>query len=164
MRKRNHFAWARSPRRLQTPFSKRVCLKSDCRNTNRPLSNNTEALTTLQQTLADAEAHDLRSWVAQCHDYLGRTYFALNQQPQALEHFQTALALFVDLHNPLEEARVRALIGQVYQTQGKLDEAGQSYQQALKTFDGLDDHIDRSATLFAMGQLEMAKGNYDAAE
>src|SRR5689334_18581171 len=128
------------------------------------LSNNTEALTTLQQTLADAEAHELRSWVAQCHDYLGRTYFALNQQPQALEHFQTALALFVDLHNPLEEARVRALLGQVYQTQGRLDEAGQSYQQALKTFDGLDDHIDRSATLFAMGQLEMAKGNYDAAE
>ena len=126
--------------------------------------NYSEALTILQQTLADADSHELHSWVAQCHDYLGRTYAALNQPAQALGHFETALGLFIDLNNPIEEARVRALIGQVYQTQGKLNGAGQFYQQALQTFDAIDDHIDRSATLFAMGQLEMKRGNYGAAE
>lgn len=126
--------------------------------------NYAEALTVLQQTLADADSHELHSWVAQCHDYLGRTYAALNQPAQALEHFETALGLFVNLNNPIEEARVRALVGQIYQTQGKLNEAGKSYERALQTFDALDDHIDRSATLFAMGQLEMTRGDYESAE
>lgn len=123
-----------------------------------------EALSTLQQTLADAESNELRSWVALSHDYLGRTYAAMTQPVQALEHFETALNLYVELINPREAARVRALIGQVYQTQGKLDKARQFYQEALQTFDAINDRLDRSATLFAMGQLEMTEGKYDTAE
>ena len=128
------------------------------------LGNYPEALSILQQTLADAELNKFTSWVAQCHDYLGRTYAAMNQQSQALAHFQTAIELYAGLDNPMEEARVRALIGQLYETQGKLDEAQQFYQRALQTFDALNDRIDRSVTLFAMGQLEMKRGNYKTAE
>lgn len=123
-----------------------------------------EALTTLQQTLADAESNELHLWAAQSRDYLGRTYAAMNQQTQALEQFETALGLYEDKGNPMEAARVRALIAQVYQTQGKLDDALRFYQRSLQTFNALNDHIDRSVTLFAMGQLEMKRGNYDVAE
>ena len=123
-----------------------------------------EAFKILQETLADAEYHELRSVVAQCHEYLGQTYAAMNDQVKALEHFETALGLYEDLVNPMEKARVWALIGKGYQTQGKLDEAEKFYQQALQTFDHLNDHIDRSATLFAMGQIETKRGNFKAAE
>src|SRR5215213_1490560 len=123
-----------------------------------------EALRILQPTLAAAESNDFPSWIAQSHEYLGRTYAAMNQHAQAFEHFDTARRLYADLSNPMEEARVRALIGQLYQAEGKLDEALPLYQQALQTFDTLNDRIDQSATLFAMGQLEMKRGNYDTAE
>src|SRR5215213_482562 len=123
-----------------------------------------QALSRLQNTLAEAESLELIPLIAQCHDYLGRTYAALNQQTPALEHFDKALGVYVDRGNLKEAARVRALIGQVYETQGKLDEAQNSYQQALQTFDALTDRLDQSATLFAMGQLEMKRGNFNTAE
>src|SRR6185369_1694273 len=123
-----------------------------------------EALSILQKTLADAEKHKLRSVVAQCHEYLGQTYAALNNQVEALDHFETALRLYEDLGNPMEKARVWALIGKRHQTQGNLDEAQKFYQQALQTFDRLNDHIDRSATLFAMGQIETKRGYFKTAE
>lgn len=128
------------------------------------LGHYSEALPILQQTLADAESQGLRSWVAQSHDYLGRTHAALNQPTQALEHFQTALTLFTDLNNPIEEARVRARMAQVYEAQGRHDDAMKSYQLALHIFETYDDTVDRSVTLFGMGQLEMKTGNYDVAE
>jgi len=123
-----------------------------------------EALAILQQTLADAETNKMPWWVAQSHDYIGRTYAALNQPLQALEQLETALQLYDEQGSLMEEARVRALIGQLYQTQAKLEEAQQFYKQALQTFVALDDHIDQSATLFALGQLEMKRGNYETAE
>ena len=123
-----------------------------------------EALSILQQTLTDAENLKLLSLVAQSHDYLGRTYAAMNQEEQALEHYEIAINSYATLGNPMEATRVRALIGQLFQTQGKFDEAQQIYQRALETFDALDDRIDRAVTLFAMGQLEMKRGNYGTAE
>jgi CHAT domain-containing protein/tetratricopeptide (TPR) repeat protein len=123
-----------------------------------------EALSILQQTLTDSERLELWSWAAQSHDYLGRTYAAMNQEPQAIEHFELALGLYVKLGNPREEAGIRALIGQVYQTQGRFDEAQQIYQRVLETFDVLEDPVNRAGTLFAMGQLEMKRGNNDTAE
>ncbi|HSE19839.1 MAG TPA: CHAT domain-containing protein [Pyrinomonadaceae bacterium] len=123
-----------------------------------------EALDTLQRTLAVAESNNFPSVAAQCHDYLGRTYAAMNQPEQALQHFETALDSYMHLVNPLEEARLRAIIGQLYQTQGKPDEALQFYQEALRKFDDLKDPIDRAVTLFAMGQLEMKRGDYKTAE
>lgn len=123
-----------------------------------------EALTILQKILPDAEYYELRSVVAQCHEYLGQIYAAMNDQVKALNHFETALGLYEVLVNPMEKARVWALIGKGYQTQGKLEEAERFYQQALKIFEALNDHIDRSATLFAMGQIETKRGNFNAGE
>ena len=121
-------------------------------------------LSTLEETLAQAEFYKFSSLEAQSHDYLGRTYAALNQQKQATDHFETALVMYGKLGNPMERARVWARMGQLYQTQGKLDEAQKFYQQALQSFYALNDGIDQSATLFAMGQLETKRGNFDTAE
>jgi CHAT domain-containing protein len=126
--------------------------------------NYPEALSILQRILPDAEAGDLTNWKAQCHDYLGRTYAAMNKPEEALAHFELAFPLYRDLPNPMEAARVQAKIGQLYQAQGKLDQALPLYQRALQTFDALDDRIDRSVTLFGMGQLEMKRGNFYIAE
>ena len=123
-----------------------------------------EALPILQQALADAESNQLTSWKAQSHDYLGRTYAAMNQHELALEQFKAALPLYRNLGNPIEEARVGALIGQVYEAQGRANDAMAFYQQALKMFDTFNDQVDRSVALFGMGQLEMKRGNYGVAE
>jgi CHAT domain-containing protein len=123
-----------------------------------------EALSRLQQTLAAAEERDLKNWKAQCHEYLARTYAAMNQPAEAFAHYEMALPLYQKLGNPMEEARVLALIGQLYQTQEKLDEALPFYQRALQTFDALNDPVNQSVTLFAMGQLEMKRGNFETAE
>ncbi len=128
------------------------------------LGNYSEALSLLQKTLAEAETKKLKSMVAQCHDYLGKTYAAMNQPAPAFEHYETALGMYGALGNPMEKARVWALMGKLNQTQGKFDEAQKLYQQALQTFNALNDGIDQSATLFAMGQLEMKRGNFDIAE
>jgi CHAT domain-containing protein len=128
------------------------------------LGRYSEALSTLQQTLAQAEFYNFPSTVAQSHEYLGRTYAAMNQPEQATEHFETALGLYGKLGNPMEKARVWARLGQLYQTQGKFDEAQKLYQQALQTFYALNDVIDQSATLFAMGQLETKRSNFKTAE
>ena len=123
-----------------------------------------EALTILQQTLADAESNHLTSWTAQSHDYLGRTFAAMNQQTVARQHFEAALPLYEELGNPIEEARVRARMALVFQAQGKPDDAMPLFQQALKVFETFNARNDRSVTLFGMGQLEMKRGNYEVAE
>jgi CHAT domain-containing protein len=123
-----------------------------------------EALTILQQTVADAESNHLTSWMAQSHDYLGRTYAAMNQHELALEHFQAALPLYGDLGNPIEQARVYSLIAQGYEARGKSDDAMKLYQRALGIFDTFSDRVDQSVTLFGMARLETKRGDYDAAE
>ena len=80
------------------------------------------------------------------------------------ENLETALNLYSDADNPMEVARTRALIGQVYENAGRLDEARKFYQEALQRFDGHSDRVNQSATLFALGRLEMKSGNYEIAE
>lgn len=123
-----------------------------------------EALADFRQALADAESKKQTTWIAQTHEYLGRTLAGMNEDSQALAEFESALTVYIQMGNPMEMARVRALMGQVYQAQGKLDKAGDLYKEALKTFDGLNDHVNRSATFFGLGKLEMQRRNYDAAE
>lgn len=123
-----------------------------------------EASTTLQQALAEAEASNLKGWIASSHEYLGRTDEALNQNASALAHYEIARTLYSEMGNPMESARVTALLGQAYQAQGKLDKARELYQQALQAFEAIDHRLNQSATLFALGRLEIKSGNYESAE
>src|SRR5215212_1716359 len=123
-----------------------------------------EALATLQQALVDAELQNQPVVEAMCHLLLGRTYDAMGDRLAALEHLEKAFDLYSEAKNPMEVARARAWIGQVYENSGQLDDARTAYKEALKTFDALSDRVNQSATLFALGRMEMKSGNYDTAE
>jgi CHAT domain-containing protein/tetratricopeptide (TPR) repeat protein len=123
-----------------------------------------EALVALQAALAEAELQKQPVVMAMCHEFLGRTHHGMNDRESALSHLERAHQLYSDTATPMEAARVRALIGQVYETSGRVDEARGSYQEAMRTFDALSDRVNQSATLFALGRLEMKAGNYDKAE
>jgi CHAT domain-containing protein/tetratricopeptide (TPR) repeat protein len=128
------------------------------------LGNYAEALSSLQQALADAETFKLPILAAFCNDFLGRTYLAMNQDATALHYFQLALDLYTKVGDPMEAARTVALMGQVYQQQGNIERALHSYQKALETFEALSDHLNESATLFAIGRLKMNQNHLDQAE
>src|SRR5262249_49432522 len=113
--------------------------------------NYPEALMTLQKVLPDAESIGENAVEAMCHDLLGRTQAAMNEQADALRHFEIALNLYTKSGNPMEAARVRALMGQTNEAAGRLDQAREFYQQALQSFDVLSDRVNQSATLFALG-------------
>src|SRR5256712_3154268 len=82
----------------------------------------------------------------------------------ALKYLQQALAIYTQSANPREAARVRALMGQSYQQQGKLGPARQEYQQALQAFIGLSDRLNQASVYYMLGRLESRSGNLDAAE
>jgi CHAT domain-containing protein len=128
------------------------------------LGHYTEALETLRRALAEAEALKELTIVAMCNDYLGRTFGALNDHDAALRHFALALDLYTRVANPMEAARTRVLMGQVYQQQGKIEKAREHYLTGLETFRKLSDRVNQSATLYALGSLELKQNNLETAE
>lgn len=128
------------------------------------LGNYTEAQVNLQRALADSYSIKENKNAALCNDFLGRTSRAMNNEADALRYFEVALELYTRASSPMEVARTLALIGQVYQQQGKVEQARANYQNALKTFRAFSHHINQSATLYALGSLELKQRNLDLAE
>ncbi len=126
------------------------------------LGNYPEALTHLRQALASEAPDSL--FAALCNEYLGRVYISMGEHAVALECLQSALTAYTRAGNPLEEARVLGLMGQVYQQQRKPESARRHYRQALASFGGLSDRINQAAIYYALGRLELKTRNYDAAE
>ncbi len=123
-----------------------------------------KALSTLHDTLKEAELQEQPVVIAMCHDLLGRVYEANSDHLAALGHLEIAFDLYSKAKNTMEAARARAWIGQIYENLGRFDQARTAYQEALQTFDRLSDRVNQSATLFVLGRLEMKSGNYDRAE
>lgn len=120
-----------------------------------------EAIAHLQEARSLVDDDTLE---AECDEYLGRVYIATGKYELALEHLQAALPIYVRASNPKEEARVRALMGQIAEQRQQTERARQYYQLALRTFDMLSDRINQAAVYYALGQLELKKKNYDAAQ
>lgn len=127
------------------------------------LGHNSEAIDFLERGLREAQAVNRKNLAALCEDYLGRTYEALGDLNLATVHFLAALEIS-SAADPAEAARVRALLGLIYQRQGDFEKARQYQQKALEVFQSLSDRVNQSATLYALGRLELKSGNYDAAE
>jgi len=126
------------------------------------LGDHEESLNYLQRALPNFNPAEVDA--AECHENLGRVYFALANYPQALEHLQTALPIYEHAKNAIEAERVGALIGQVYEQQGSLALARPQYVRALSTFRRLDDRMNEAAVTFLLGRLELKAGHLDAAE
>jgi CHAT domain-containing protein len=125
--------------------------------------NYQDALQSLKQARADAASSNDPALTAFCDDFLGRTYSALNDPAAALSHFQSALNGYAKAGNKMESSRTLALMGQVYQQQGKVEKARSNYQMALQAFHALADRINESATLHALGSLELRENDLDTA-
>lgn len=121
-----------------------------------------EALSHLDEALAGFDPKSLGAAV--CHQSLGRVYGAMGEPVAALQHLESALAIYSRSNNPKESAQVLGLMGQMYQQQGRRERARQYYDQALLTFIKLDDRINLAAVYFALGQLELKNKKYAAAE
>jgi CHAT domain-containing protein len=121
-----------------------------------------KAVSYFQQSLATVDENDL--WTAPNFQYLGRVYLANNEHATALQYLEPALAAYTKAANPNEAAQVRALIGQVFQQQGRLEPARQYYLHALETFRNLSDQINQAAVFYALGRLELNAGRYELAE
>ena len=131
------------------------------------LKNYPAALTHLQEALNGfVNLGDLATELdlAECHENLGQVYIAMGQYEVALEHLQRVPSVYENAGSPGDAARVRALIGQIYQQQGAIDRARTSYLEASKTLRKVGDRVNEAAVRFALGRLEMAQGNYNAAE
>lgn len=125
------------------------------------LGNYPEAITYLQQARALLHNDSLQ---ADCDEFLGRAYLSIAKYELALQHLQSALAIYRQAVNPKEAARVQALLGQVAEQQGQPERARQYYQLALKRFTKLSDRVNQAAVYFGLGRLELTNRNYDVAE
>ena len=128
------------------------------------LGNYPQALEILHRTITDAESINEPSIIGRCHDFIGRTYAAMDDRATALRHFQIALDLYTKVGNRVEAAQVRAWMGQVYQRQGDFEKARQYYQRALAAFRALSDQVNQSAALYALGSLALTQDDLESAE
>ena len=102
---------------------------------------------------SEAVNYDYQIVIALSDDFLGRTYYELNDYPAALRHYQAALDTFTETERPMEAARTVALIGQLYQQQGEHRKARTNYQKALLAFQKLSDEINEAATALCAGSF-----------
>ncbi|HEV2706165.1 MAG TPA: CHAT domain-containing tetratricopeptide repeat protein [Pyrinomonadaceae bacterium] len=123
--------------------------------------NYVEAVTHFQQALDAVDDDPLE---AQCYEYLGRIHIETGDYALARQNLQTALDIYRRAVNPMEVARVQALMGQISEQQGQLRYARRYYRRALATFTRLSDRINQAAVSYALGKLELKRKNYDTAE
>lgn len=126
------------------------------------LGQYSQALSYFQQALRGVDGSGLDA--ALNHEYIGRVGVATDDYASALTHLRLALGIYTQAINPLEAARVRALMGEVYDRQGNAARARRNYRQALAGFERLGDRINQAAVYFAMGRMELSGGYYAAAE
>lgn len=121
------------------------------------------AETQLQLALATIPpAFDLSA--AECREYLAQLEMLRENYAAALQYLRPSINVYVKAKNPKETARVRALIGQVYELQGEFTRARTNYLQASEGFRNISDRVSDAAVSFALGRLELKGGNYDVAE
>ncbi len=101
---------------------------------------------------------------ALCHHNIGKVLNALNEPSAAIDHLQTALAIYLRTSNPNEAAQVQALIGQAYELRGQLAPAQQSYEVALETFNRLADRLNQAAVCYRLGRLQLKRNDLSSAE
>ena len=126
--------------------------------------NYSEALAMLNKARSEAVSYNYLMVIALSDEFLGRTYYELNDYPAALRHYQAALDVYNETKHPMEAARTVALIGQLYQQQEEYTKARANYQKALLAFQKLSDQVNEAATLYALGVLELKQNRVDDAK
>ena len=102
--------------------------------------------------------------VIQCDEYIGQVYLATGQYDLALKSLLPIPAYWERKGHHDDAVYIKALIGEVYQRQGKIELARINYQAALKDFRKATAPVKKAALSFALGRLELNERNYDTAE
>ncbi|HKN81952.1 MAG TPA: CHAT domain-containing tetratricopeptide repeat protein, partial [Pyrinomonadaceae bacterium] len=126
--------------------------------------NYSEAIAMLNESRAEGVSGKYLTVQGMSEEFLGRSYYELNDYPAALQHYEAALEVYGVSKNRMEAARVVALLGRVYQERGDFKKAESYYQKALASFQKLSDEVNESATLYALGSLALKQNHVDAAE
>ena len=123
--------------------------------------SNLEEARELFQASDDEDAEDD---VVQCDEYLGQVYLATGEYDLALKSLLPAATYWEHKKHHDDAVYIKALIGEVYQRQGKIGLARTNYQAALKSFREATAPVKKAALSYALGRLELNEGNYDTAE
>lgn len=102
--------------------------------------------------------------IAECNEYIGQVYLSAGQYNLALKSLSPIPAYWEHKNHQSDAAQVKALLGEVYQRQGRIELARSNYQAALQNFQAESAPVKHAAVAFALGRLEFNEHNYDAAE
>jgi CHAT domain-containing protein len=101
---------------------------------------------------------DIRSFQATTLDNLGLLYAGLDEKSAALEKFEEALKLRIELRTPGKEAVTRSNIGYALILLGQLPEAFRQLDQALSLSRGTDERFE-GYTLMRLGMAHFKDGD-----
>ena len=124
------------------------------------LSNLEEA----RELFKSSSDEDAEEDVVQCDEYIGQVYLATGQYDLALKSLLPIPAFWEHKGHHDDAVYIKALIGEVYQRQGKIELARTNYQAAWKDFRKATAPAKKAALSFALGRLELNERNYDTAE
>jgi hydrogenase-4 transcriptional activator len=102
--------------------------------------------------------------IARVHHCLGRSYWALDEQRLAREHYEIAIEWGRRAHRDRALAITYMNLGLVARHEGDLDEAGMCYRRALRLLKQTNDEVSRARLQNNLGVMLLYQGNfYEAA-
>lgn len=120
----------------------------------------TQALATLQQTLAMAQALNDRQAMARTLTALGLIHHSLSQYPQALEVLQSAVQLAQTIHDLQGKGRALNELGVVQRKLAQYPEAIKLHEQALQMSQQVGDRLNVGRALNELGAVYSELGQY----
>jgi transcriptional regulator with GAF, ATPase, and Fis domain/Tfp pilus assembly protein PilF len=122
------------------------------------------SVTLLNRALECLEPMGDATSLARVYHCLGRTYWALDEQPLAREHYEIAIEWGRRSHRDRALAITYMNLGLVARHEGDLDEAGMCYRRALRLLRHTTDEINRARLQNNLGVMLVIQGNfYEAA-
>lgn len=94
---------------------------------------------------------------------IGNIYLSQNNLPQALNHYNRALAFFAKHPDARGLGELYNNFGRYYKASGDLTKAENSFNQALKSFESIGDKFGASDTYAFLGEIKLAQKNYPSA-
>jgi tetratricopeptide (TPR) repeat protein len=123
-----------------------------------------DAVTTLEQALAAADAADADDARADVYKQLGTVYVVKGEADRALDLYAKSLTLYRMLEDVLGEANVNNNMGIVYRKEGRYDEALAAHERALEVRMRIGEPLGIGTSRNNIAQIERARGDYERAE
>lgn len=122
------------------------------------------SVTLLNRALEVLEPTGDAANLARVYHCLGRTYWSLDEQPLAREHYEIAIEWGRRAHRDRALAITYMNLGLVARHEGDLDEAGMCYRLALRLLRNTTDEINRARLQTNLAVMLLLQGNfYEAA-